>query len=801
MKTIFRSTFWLLLAVPLLFSSCKKEEEKYEEPKANGVNLSTDATLGSILVDNNGNTLYFFTKDTNGASVCTDGCIDIWPVFYVENLEVGSGLLASDFGEITRTDGAMQTTYKGWPLYYYSPSQDGVLEATGETSGEGVNNVWFVAKPDYSIMLANAQLVGHDGKSYTSSYAEGDEETQYFVDGMGRTLYTFINDSEDYNAFTASDFSNNGVWPIYYTDLGSVPSTVNKDDFGSIMVYGELQLTYKGWPLYYYGDDTERGDNKGISFPSPGVWPIANTETTSAPAYSGETVKLFENETFGSILTDYRGRTLYFFTKDTDMTNHCTGGCESVWPVFYEEEIRLAEGSSLNAADFGEITLTGGSKQTTYKGWPLYYYSPTSDGVVETAGETGGDGVNNVWYVAKPSYSLMIADAQLVGHDGVSYTSEYVEGEEVTKYFVDGNGRTLYAFANDTKDNNNFTASDFSNNGVWPIFYTEIESLPSALNSVDFGEIDVFGQKQLTFKGRPLYYFGGNGSVDGDVNRGDNRGISFPSPGVWPIVNNTTSEAPASVNIESDETFGNILIDSKGRSLYFFTKDTDMTNHCTGGCESVWPVFYTDVVTLGDTDNLEMADFDEITLTGGSKQTTYKGWPLYYYSPTADGVVENAGETGGDGVNNVWYIAKPDYSLMIADAQLVGHDGVNYKSDYSAGDEVTKYFVDGYGRTIYSFVNDTKDDNNFTESDFSNNSVWPIYYVELDKLPSAMSESDFGEIDVFGQKQLTFKGHPLYYFGGNASVDGDTDRGDNRGISFPMPGVWPIVNNSTAEAE
>ncbi|MEJ7645711.1 MAG: hypothetical protein WKF87_14045 [Chryseolinea sp.] len=71
-----------------------------------------------------------------------------------------------------------------------------------------------------------------------------------------------------------------------------------------------------------------------------------------------------------------------------------------------------------------------------------------------------------------------------------------------------------------------------------PIFYTAIEELPSAMNKGDFGEIDVFGQKQLTYKGWPLYYFGH------DAARSDNKGISFPSPGVWPIVNTTSPDAP-----------------------------------------------------------------------------------------------------------------------------------------------------------------------------------------------------------------------------------------------------------------
>ncbi|MDX1618664.1 MAG: hypothetical protein R3224_07745, partial [Balneolaceae bacterium] len=43
------------------------------------------------------------------------------------------------------------------------------------------------------------------------------------------------------------------------------------------------QSTYKGWPVYYFGQDAETGDTRGVSVPSPGVWPILNTEMPPAP--------------------------------------------------------------------------------------------------------------------------------------------------------------------------------------------------------------------------------------------------------------------------------------------------------------------------------------------------------------------------------------------------------------------------------------------------------------------------------------------------------------------------------------
>lgn len=283
MKALFRLLTYSLLAATLFLSTnCEDDDEM--TPDASGeINLATDSSLGEILVDGNGNTLYYFTRDVNGESACSGGCLDSWPIYYSEDLEVGTGLNQADFGTITRGDGDMQSTYRGWPLYYYSPTSDGTLEAAGATSGEGRNNVWYVVKSAYSLMLANAQLVGHDGINYTSDYTEGEEVTQYFTDINGRTLYIFVNDTHDTNNFTNEDFSNDAVWPIFYVDLEELPSSMDEDEFGVISVFGRDQLTYRGWPLYYFGQDTQRGENKGVSFPVPGIWPIANLDTPEAP--------------------------------------------------------------------------------------------------------------------------------------------------------------------------------------------------------------------------------------------------------------------------------------------------------------------------------------------------------------------------------------------------------------------------------------------------------------------------------------------------------------------------------------
>ena len=277
---VFRNIAWFgMLSIFLIVLSCDDDDS---EPAAR-IQLKSSSTLGSYLTDSEGNTLYYFSNDAAGENTCTGGCATVWPIFFEASLTadmLGEGLSIDDFSSVTSASG-QQTTYKGWPLYYYAPS--GVREPANQTTGEAVGGIWFVAKPDYSIMISNSQLVGQDGKSYKGDYTEGTEKVLYFVDAEGRTLYSFNFDKKNDNNFTNGDGAHDAVWPIYAETMANVPSTLDKTLFGTIDVSGQKQITYKGWPLYYFGNDSERGDNKGVSVPTPGIWPVVTKDADEAP--------------------------------------------------------------------------------------------------------------------------------------------------------------------------------------------------------------------------------------------------------------------------------------------------------------------------------------------------------------------------------------------------------------------------------------------------------------------------------------------------------------------------------------
>ena len=87
-------------------------------------------------------TLYYVTNDIprSGKSSCSGQCSLTWPVFSGDTVAVSSPLASSDFSSFTRTDGIKQATYKERPLYFYNAGTK-----AGDTKGQGVNNVWFIA--------------------------------------------------------------------------------------------------------------------------------------------------------------------------------------------------------------------------------------------------------------------------------------------------------------------------------------------------------------------------------------------------------------------------------------------------------------------------------------------------------------------------------------------------------------------------------------------------------------------------------------------------------------------------------
>jgi predicted lipoprotein with Yx(FWY)xxD motif len=104
--------------------------------QAKGTVVSTAKTsLGQIIVNANGRTVYLFEKDHNGKSACSGQCAAFWPPLITSGKpSVTGGAKASLIGTTRRADGRLQVTYNHHPLYTFVKDKK-----AGQTSGEGVN--------------------------------------------------------------------------------------------------------------------------------------------------------------------------------------------------------------------------------------------------------------------------------------------------------------------------------------------------------------------------------------------------------------------------------------------------------------------------------------------------------------------------------------------------------------------------------------------------------------------------------------------------------------------------------------
>jgi predicted lipoprotein with Yx(FWY)xxD motif len=120
--------------------------------------------LGKILTADGGRSLYLFAKDTGPKSMCSGACAQNWPPFTATKApKVSGGASSSQIKLVRRSDGKMQVTYNGHPLYFFSGDS-----SAGQTSGQGVNAfgaLWWAVSPAGSKVVAKPKSSGGGGSS------------------------------------------------------------------------------------------------------------------------------------------------------------------------------------------------------------------------------------------------------------------------------------------------------------------------------------------------------------------------------------------------------------------------------------------------------------------------------------------------------------------------------------------------------------------------------------------------------------------------------------------------------------
>jgi predicted lipoprotein with Yx(FWY)xxD motif len=106
------------------------------------VQVANNSKLGQILVTTDGSTLYTFEIDTPETSNCSDLCARYWPPYIASEQPTAGPEITGELGTITRSDGTMQVTYDGKPLYTYFDDRN-----PGDVKGDGLNEwggIWHM---------------------------------------------------------------------------------------------------------------------------------------------------------------------------------------------------------------------------------------------------------------------------------------------------------------------------------------------------------------------------------------------------------------------------------------------------------------------------------------------------------------------------------------------------------------------------------------------------------------------------------------------------------------------------------
>ncbi len=255
------------------------------------VQVTDHPTMGKMLIADNGMTLYLFLNDTENTSNCYDACAQNWPPLLAANGETpvaGDGVTGT-LGTTARTDGTLQVTYNGMPLYFFAADAQ-----PGDGNGQNVKDVWYVVHPSIADMTTASPKIN------TAENAE----LGTILTSQGFTLYRFANDTEN----TSNCYGDcAGLWPPLLTSDGNFSAADGiGGTFGTISrTDGGTQITYNGMPLYFWKNDVRPGDTNGQGVKD--VWFVVNpTDSimapTALPVTGGEPISPLSSTTLAVLI-------------------------------------------------------------------------------------------------------------------------------------------------------------------------------------------------------------------------------------------------------------------------------------------------------------------------------------------------------------------------------------------------------------------------------------------------------------------------------------------------------------------
>ena len=324
------------------------------------------------------------------------------------------------------------------------------------------------------------------------------------------------------------------------------------------------------------------------------------------------------NANRGTIYADARGMTLYTYDKDIEPgKSSCYEECAKAWPP------ALAAADAKPFGPWSLVTRTDGAVQWAFQGKPLYGFA--NDTVI---GEDKGNGAANIWHTAmfKPDDGIALPSGLAV--------QEVADAEG--RALVDDTGKTLYAFDGDARRDRAACSS-----GPGCISHWLPVAAPELANPI--GDFSVVGRddgtKQWAYKSKPLYSF------DGDLEPGDANGQGVERQ--WRVATVTRYFMPAGVTIQHTLAYGAALANGDGLTLYRLNSYAFRNGGhavragitispavgreigpqaCGGECLKTWHPF------VAPADARPSGFWEVVVRSDGSRQWSYKGYPLYTYA-------------------------------------------------------------------------------------------------------------------------------------------------------------------------
>lgn len=246
-----------------------------------------------------------------------------------------------------------------------------------------------------------------------------------------------------------------------------------------------------------------------------------------------------------------------------------------------------------------------------------------------------------------------------------------LDTQKLGKVVTDSKGFTLYRFDKDSASPPRATCEGECAK-VWPVVSPSGARPPAGVEASQLGEVTrADGTKQLTLGGWPMYRYAKD-TEPGDL---EGQGVG----GTWfaagpdgkkaaPAVDAGGGEesageesggkesgtAGAGLSVRKDPKLGDIVVDSRGMTVYRFKKDSawPMKSACSGACLEKWPVVTP--VDKSDTEGITTKGFVTFSRPDGIEQQTIDCWPLYTFAGD-----ERPGDTNGQGVGGTWYAVSP----------------------------------------------------------------------------------------------------------------------------------------------